>query len=645
MGENRQSRLLRYMVKESSKWIKAQKLADMFEVSTRQIRNYIVAINEKCKDFSLIESGPEGYRLDGDKYFSYKEKIDVQKADTPKMRQNYIIQKLIAFKEGYDVFDLSDELCVSLATIENDLKNVRKVLGNFTLTLKRSKDLICIMGAEKDKRLLMRDTILPSNADFTFRDEIQLLTFHYHFWDFRKNIWRILVLENELFSNDYTINNIALHAIVMIERIRSGANLEQTDQANKQYDYEEHYPEQYQATKQLAEYLNSTYEIEMTEVEFYQLFVTISNNTTVIDHNMVNIQSIKQFVDQTYIDIAEKVLSKVEETYYLNPFDDDFKARFIIHINNLFNRIKSNYSVRNPLVSKVKGTYPLIYDIAVFIAQEFKNDYDIHLSEDEITFIALHIGGYFENNLQNKHKVSCIFIYADYYGSYKKAIEKLSRIFSDYMNIKQVLSLAQYQQEPIKADLIISTVEMDFPNRYVIISPILTNESIENIRINVDEVMDKNRYFALKAYLSDFVDPRLFFKNPAFANRDDAIIQMTQNAISLGLARESLTENVLQRESLSDTGFHSVAVPHSLHEDVMKSFISFAICDMPMEWGDKQVYIIALIGVNQESRKAFTEVFDFLVDVLSEIQNVKKLASAENYKDFLQKLTAQLDDI
>lgn len=83
MGESRQSSLFRYMVKESNKWIKAQKLADMFDVSTRQIRKYIAAINEKCSEFTLIESGPEGYRLDADKYFPYKEKVDRQEADTP----------------------------------------------------------------------------------------------------------------------------------------------------------------------------------------------------------------------------------------------------------------------------------------------------------------------------------------------------------------------------------------------------------------------------------------------------------------------------------------------------------------------------------------------------------------------------------
>lgn len=66
--------------------------------------------------------------------------------------------------------------------------------------------------------------------------------------------------------------------------------------------------------------------------------------------------------------------------------------------------MKNNYYAKNPMTNKIKATYPLIYDIAVFIAQELNHDYNITLTEDEITFIAFHIGAYFENNVQSKAK-------------------------------------------------------------------------------------------------------------------------------------------------------------------------------------------------------------------------------------------------
>ena len=634
MSKNRQTQLLEYMVKKSNTWVKAQQLADRFDVSTRQIRKYITAINTPCQGSLLIESGPKGYCLHHEYYFSYKENIDRLNADTPQTRQNYIMQKLITNQPGYDVFDFQEELCVSLATIENDLKGIRKTLRNFELSLKRDKNNVTITGNERNKRSLMRNMIMPDSYNFALKDEVQLLTLHYHFWDLRKNILRILVHENDLFTNDYTLNNIALHVIVMIERLRDEATLEHSEYTPRLFQNSE----QRTATKQLAEYLSCTYNIQINDTELYYLLVTISNNTTIIDHNTVNLDNISQFVDPKYIDIGEKVLEKVVQTYHLDLFDDGFKTRFIIHVNNLFTRLNNDYLVKNPLTSKLKGTYPLIYDIAVFIAQEFKNDYSIHLSEDEIAFISLHIGGYFENSLSNKNKISCIFIYADYYGAYKKMVEKITTIFSDTINLKHIIPLNQYQQEGFTADLIISTVEMDFRERNVIIDPFLTDESIENIRKNVAHILQNNKYSTLTGYLHDFVKPSLFYNNPPFADREDAIKVMTKNAITHGFAQDTLTANVLQRESLSDTSFNGVAIPHSLREDVLTGFLSFAICEKPIPWGDKLVYIVALIGVNKDSRKVFTHVFDILVEVLSDLQNVKELACAVNYDDFLEKL-------
>lgn len=634
MGKSRQSDLLEYMTKESDTWIKAQKLADLLGVSTRQIRKYIAAINAPCDGFVLIESSSEGYRLLLKNYISYKEKVDREKADTPLMRQNYIMQRLIASTEGGHVCDFSDELCVSTSTIENDLKAVRKKLDCFRLSLNRNRDQICIGGSEKDKRALMRNMIMPDSYHFTLKDEVQLLTLHYHYWDLRKNIRRILVIDNDLFSNDYALNNIALHVIVMVERIRDGATLESSDHNPRLFQNSE----QYTSSKQLAEYLSCTYHVQINDSELYYLLVTITNNTTAINHNTITIDNISQFIDEKYIQVGENVLDKVVQTYHLDPFDDNFKVRFIIHVNSLFHRLDSKYAVKNPLSPKLKGTYPLIYDVAVFIAQEFMNDYQIHLTEDEIAFIALHIGGYFENAFHNENKVSCIFIYTDYYGMYKKTVEKISQLFSNTINLEHIISLNQYQQEEYQASLIISTVDMDFSVNHVVIDPFLTEENIETIRKNVTGILQDHKYHTLFSYLHNFAKPSLFFKNPDFSDRQDVIQKLTKNAISHGFAQDSLTENVWERENLSDTCFNGVAIPHSLREDVLTGFLSFALFDTPIQWGERSVYIVLLIGVNKDSRKAFTSVFDGLVEVLSDIQNVKKLAAAADYDDFLEKL-------
>jgi len=200
MKTNRSAELLEYLLSKSNTWVGAEELSAHLGVGARQIRNYITSINEQCDLLLLIESSNKGYCLDSDNYVIYRQKIDPLKAETKDTRQNYIIQKLVVSIDGYDIFDFSDELFVSLPTIENDLKHVRRAIDKYGLKIRRSKNIVYLDGSEKSKRNLMNDLISSDSYDnFVLKDEVRLLTFHYHFWDFRANIHRILV-EHDFFQ-------------------------------------------------------------------------------------------------------------------------------------------------------------------------------------------------------------------------------------------------------------------------------------------------------------------------------------------------------------------------------------------------------------------------------------------------------------
>ena len=53
------------------------------------------------------------------------------------------------------VFDLSDSLFVSLATVEKDLKVIRETLKTMDLDLMRSQNTVQLVGEEVAKRRLM----------------------------------------------------------------------------------------------------------------------------------------------------------------------------------------------------------------------------------------------------------------------------------------------------------------------------------------------------------------------------------------------------------------------------------------------------------------------------------------------------------
>lgn len=632
MKATKTSKLLEYLVSEGDLWISSNILSDYLSVSTRQIRNYINKINEEAKD-TIILSSNRGYKIHTEAYQKYRLKSQQEHDDTPVTRQNYIIQKLVSEKHGYNIFDIAEELYVSEATIENDLKNVRNILKEYHLSLKREKDTIMMTGSEKKKRSLMSHLISSDSYDnFVLKDEVRLLTFHYHFWDFRTTI-REIFAENDIFANDYTLNNTALHLIIMIDRIRSHCMLEEDVNLDKLKA-----TQQYRVAEQIKEYIEECYDVKINDCELYNLTLVISNNTTMIDYSFITADNINEYIEQKYIDIAHKVIHDVEECYYLDSFDEDFITKFTIHVKNMFNRVNNNYYAKNPLTGKIKTTYPLIYDIAVFIAQEFKRDYNVTLTEDEITFIAFHIGSYFENNVQSKTKVTCAFIYADYYSLHKHVMEKIIRQFDDKISMKYAISINNYNPSLLHADLIISTIDMPFSNTYVTIHPFLTDKDNKNIRNAIETISSMKRGNALKAYLMNFFDERLFYKNPSFQDKEDALSQLTADVTALQYAPDSLFEDVMAREKMSSTAFHDVAVPHSLSKNANTSFISIAISEKPMKWGDHKVHIIALIGVNEDSRKVFSEVFDEIIDILSEPVHVKELIQVNDFKEFIEQI-------
>lgn len=633
------STLLDYLWQHYESWISASELSQLLHVSTRQIRKYIAALNEEAGESPLIISTNKGYKLNStDRYLAYRESGS-HNLETPQTRQNLIIQKLISSKNGIDIYDLAQELYVSESTIDNDIRNIRKMISIYQVGIRREKDLLYIDGSEKEKRQLMSRLISSDSYDnFVLKDEVRLLTYHYHFWDFRKNLADIFS-RNNLFANDYTLNNTALHLIVMIDRIRNACELNDTVDLTPF-----HKTQQYTVSKEIREYIESTYDIQINDAELYNLTLIIMNNTTMIDYSFINGSNISSFIEQKYIDIAHTVIHNVEECYLLDPFDEEFIAKFTIHVKNLFNRVEHNYYAKNPLTAKIKATYPLIYDIAVYIAQQFKEYYDINLNEDEIAFISFHIGSYFENNVQSKNKLTVLFLYADYYSLHKNTLEKISRHFEDKITVKYAMSIHSYQPNLLHADLIISTVDTPFPQTSVIVHPFLTEKDMKQLENIVTKMLAEKNKNRLKDFLFDLFDPQLFYTDLKL-DRTQLIQKLCHDAVQLDYADATFTSDVFAREHMSSTAFENAAVPHSLASSAKKSFISVVLCPQGMKWGNHQVHIVTLLGVHDDTRKLFAQIFDHLIEILSEPAFLNELVTCQTYDSFIMKLNQYMDEV
>ena len=621
-----------------NKWVKTDELAAYFSVSTRTIRHYISEINALPYPEPLIMSSNNKYKINEAMFQKYREQ-EMQENDipeTPIERTHYLLKNLIYNQEGLNIFDASEELCVSVASIEGDLKKVRAFIKKYDLHLQRKMDEIQLIGTEINKRKLMSQIFQDeSNEEFLHLADIQSDFYGYDLSLMKEKVIDILN-HYHLFINGYTINNILLHLVIAIERIKSNYVLEHINlkQIKDRYEYD--------AALDIAAEIEKITGVTFDTTELYYLTLLLASKTTTLKYNDITTENINDFIEPEYTKLANKIIHKVNEYFFIDISDDEFMIKFTLHLRNLITRATFNRYSKNPMTKKIKSSYPLIYDLSVFIANEIQEEENITIIEDEIAYIAFHIGAFFERKKELKNKVLCALICPEYYGMQMETVNRLTQTFSDSLEITRVLSTADTNIAQLNVDLVISTVEVPpiADIELIQINPFLTEADQSKIIAKISE-MKKRRYFNnMKSYLGQYFEPSLFKKNIYFEDEIKMIRFLGEELVELDRIDQNYVESIIEREKISSTAFnHIVAVPHSMKMNGKRTSISIVINDKPVKWGESTVQIIAMIVMNREERKEFRSIFDSFIEVLSESKNANKMIESKNYEDFIRILS------
>ncbi len=626
--------LLQYLSRADHHTATASSLAAHLHVSTRQVRTYVSSINANY-DTPVILSTSKGYVLRN--VHQLPAMPDSPAApSSPVSRQEYILRKLISGTQHVNIFDLSEELYASVPTIESDLKSIRKRLKDFGLSISRASDILMLTGEEAAKRALINHLIRTSSyGQFIMNHEFEFLTADYDHEQLQQELTSTLRAHN-LFANDYNLQTILLHLTITVDRIRNGNIIECGDSHDLSSS------PAYPAAKRLQSYIEEQFGIAINEKEFDNLHLIVFNNCMPANNAAQGIPPVTtDYIEQEYMEITQKVLMKVCRNYYLEPFEPVFVMQFAAHIKNLLLRVQTCYQLKNPFTAQIKMTCPLIYDISVFIAQQLFEQCHIWVNDDEIAFLAFHIGGYFENNTLYQSKLTCLFLYADYYNTHLKILDRIMKTFESSIQIKNAISVLNYSDH-LHADFIISTVDMPFKQEHVIISPILRQQDMEKLGAKIKSLKSRKACELSRRMLSTFLHEGLFYRK-SFHEKWDALKWLSQQAMQTGYASEAFQEDILNRERASSTAYCELAMPHNMQDTVYQNFISILLLEQPIMWeSDKPVFMILMLGIHQASRKYFYQIFDYLIEILSDAGYRKKLLECETFPSFYEVLFSLL---
>ncbi|WP_236878874.1 BglG family transcription antiterminator [Clostridioides difficile] len=491
-------------IKTQHDWIDSSTLANYLNVSTRSIRKYVNEINSNGE---FILSSKKGYKVNLNN--NCQTKIDSSENISPDNRLNLILKELIVNSNGINIFDLSEELFVSPATIEGDIVKANKFIGSYNLKIKQSKFLLKLVGNESAKRKLMSSIIFKeTGSDFLSLFDVQKIYREYNLTKLKENIIYILKKYN-LFINEYAINNILLHLMITIDRIKKNNYIESVEVVN----YIDNNID-INIAKDISNFLESEYNITLTSAELYYLVFQLTNKTTVLNYNQMDTKSLSNYIDEHFVKLTKKIIKNVYDLYLIDLSDEEFVVKFTLHVKNLISRAKNNQVLRNQIPQKLKDSYPLIYDISVYICNQIQTLENVDIDEDEISYISLHVGSFFDRQKLLEYKVLCALITPNYYDLQFKIVRDLEKRFNESIEIIQIFSDTHNLDFDNKVDMVITTLPISdrCPIPFVYVNLYLNRKDYDNIQSKFIQIKDRNNILTVQNHIELYFSDFLFMK-------------------------------------------------------------------------------------------------------------------------------------
>lgn len=613
----------------------ANTLADRMGVSVRSIKNYVHDINEEFP--KTIASSREGYILDLEMAKDILKNDSERVPQTSEERVIFILTQLINHhqSEPVNVYDLCDEMYISLSTLKNELQKVKRRLSKFDLELISQGDEITIRGLEKNKRKML-STILYDESNVNF---VNLSSLQDAFIDidieFIKNTVLEIFEEYHYFINDYSLINLVLHITIAIDRIRN--NNFNTQNVDERPEVRLH---EYELAQKVAKRMEEHFDIKYSDAEVYEMTLLIISRATTIDYKSINSTNLEEFIGKDCLELVNQLILDINAFYYIDLSEQEFLIRFALHIRNLLVRSKNNYFSKNPLTEGIKTACPLIYDVSVSLAGTIKEKTGVSINDDEIAYIAFHLGSTLEAQKNLTAKITAALYCPNYYDMNLKITDTIKQYFANDLLITNILTDESEFDKIKETDLIITTIPISkiVTTPMIQISLFLTDKDRTTLSDKIDELRKTKKRKEFEGYLRELIIPDFFEKKNGLPTEKECINYMVKKMTKYGYVDNSFKNEILEREKMSSTAFGNFAIPHAMKMYAHKTGMNIIVSDEPILWNGQSVNLVIMLCFNINERYIFNEIFDPITMILSESENVRKITTSKSYEDFIQNL-------
>ncbi len=627
--------ILVYLINKRG-WTTSIELASRFGVSIRTIKTTVKSINLTSQ--GIITSSSKGYHVsDETKALNI---LNLNQSDTypqtHEERKKFIYKRFLLSNAEVSISNLADELSISESTLLNEINRIKPDLAEFDLHFCIKNDQLSITGYIENKKSMFSRFIYDETKE-SFLSINAMRKYLPHFdLELVKTIVTSSLDESHHFIDDFSLFNFVLHIGIILERYYQFPNNSQNELLFVSKVNIPCYVEE--IIKNVTNKISHIFNIIFQPQDKYDLGLLIMTRISPLQNNQNLPEGFENIIHKKTMDLLNIIQKKTLETYGIDMNKGEFISRFLLHLNNLLTRLQNKIILRNPQMDLIKNMFPFIYDVSVYISNIIIQTTHLDMFEDEISYIALHIGVLIEETKINKSKVNVLLIYPSYFSQKKSLVETINNSFSEMLVIQDVVSSYSSVSNLSNYDLIITTL----PITEVTLAPViqvstfLSPLDIGKIYEYIDITLKRRLRKKIEVNLNRLFNQNIFFADTFEWSQRKAIDTLSESLHANGYTNSEFKAKIYERELLSPSDYSNIAMPHPIEGFSLHSGIAVSLHPEGLTWNQKTVYIVFMLAIKPDDHLIFRDIFDFITDIIIKPAQLMKLATVKNFDEFIE---------
>ena len=622
----RQRQLLHDLQQESD-YITGQTLASRLRVSARTIRNDVAEMNLVLSDtgISIISKHRFGYLLktENPEMLNRLTRSSISFL-TREERLRHIAQKLCLSDSPINLDELADEMYISKATLELDLKEFRKeyLLSYPQIELIRARNRITFEHTEwKLREILVQ--LYAMRWDY----QTQGNTFYQYEYPDEKIILictdaiNDFLTENHWTLEDINIVRLDLKLAIAVQRITEGHPLTE-DRA--QYINPQIIPQ----TDALIDTISQKLDVTFNEFERHDIYEHIScSKIEEIDYlrnNLVN------YFEPSLIRFVNDYLHLIETEYAIDLFEDE---DFYLSLMIFFRYLSLPVHFMNPDVLKESFDpihYAVEFELAYLVQPLALNYYGCYLSSIELFYLCTLLSGALAHIVPQK--IHAVLLCHHSLSMAWGLCMQLEAAFGPLLSINDVLPMfRKISYDFSKIDLILTTTDIQLPPEHrakqftVSASPAEQFPAFERF---LSHMRFKQFYRRQYPDLRTLLQEATWFEHTQADNYFDALSRLGLQMIEDRIVDEPWLSDLFRRENAS--AFYArpaITVVHSALP-AKKTAIFLSVLEHRVRIHNQKIRVILMVATTEEDRGLY---FKLINDLFNHEQKIEDLQHAKTY--------------